>query len=219
MKRLLKDDSHTIRGDEQPRCLIKAVAAAVLLAAVTGCTSMRSYYPIVSHPAIPAPELAPNPAKPSVALTWEFQTNGNPINGITRRHASRVVKTLEQSGAFSRVNNAGTPSDLTLTLTMNNVVESFVGAYTQGFLSGLTLGLIGTKVTDHYKCTATLGRTNGTGTQKEYAYDIVSTSGLIVSGVADVAPQKNPDAAFNTVLDQFILKSLEDFSRNGSLDK
>jgi len=169
---------------------------------------------MVPHPKVSDGSAGRDNAGPSVVVRWEFQRNGKPLGAVTRKWASHVRRVVRDSGDFSGVVSSG--ADCTLHLTMNNVVDSYAGAIGQGVLSGLTLGLIGTKVTDNYVCTATLTK-NGESAAKEYKYGLISTSGLIVSGVEGVEARGRIDDAFEEILDQFLLKCVADFRKDGSI--
>ena len=195
----------------------RMLVLGAILAGMAGCTNIRSYYPIVPHSEVSCPSTQEAGNKPTVALRWEFQTDGKPRQAVTDKWAPHVKGVLSKIGVFSQVNTSGEPSDYTLNVTMNNVVDSYAGAIAQGVLSGLTLGLIGTKVTDVYACTAILTSQSGKGTTVEYKYGVTSTSGLIVSGVEGVLPRKQLDDAFTVILDQFLFKSITDLQKDGRL--
>ncbi|MCK5494532.1 MAG: hypothetical protein KAJ14_15590 [Candidatus Omnitrophica bacterium] len=187
----------------------------VIIPGLTGCTRLQSYYPMVPHPEVFLSTRQKVNNKPTVELQWKFQTNGKFRQSVTNRWSSHVQGIIKKADLFSEVKTLNSlSSDYTLNLTMNNVYSNLVGAIGQGVLSGLTLGLIGTKVTDNYECTATLTKLNGKSDIKEYKYAIVSTSGLIVSGVKGVKPRKQLDGAFSKILDQFLFKCIADFQKD-----
>jgi hypothetical protein len=188
----------------------------LLVAGMTGCTSIQNYYPIVPHSKVFGVSDQKISVGPSVAVQWEFLRNGKPLDTVTRKWAAHVETVIRNAGVFSRVVIFATPTDYTLLLTMNNVVDSYAGAIVGGLLEGLTFGLIGSKVTDDYVCTATLTK-NGKSATKEYMYGLTSTSGLIVSGVEGVESHKQMDDAFTEIIDQFLLKSIADFRKDGNI--
>jgi hypothetical protein len=119
------------------------------------------------------------------------------------------------TGRYSHANAAGVPSDVSLSITLNNVAGAggLAGAAAQGFLTGLTLGLIGSRVTNDYVCTARLTQKGEAPVSHEYKYALVSTSGLITVGVSGAKSFKRLDNAFGELVDQCVLKSLEDLGQ------
>lgn len=207
-----------MRKKSRPFAVCWTIAFMVLvLVNTSGCTKIQNYYPVVPHPKLSAITTPLNGNKPSVALQFEFQNNGIPIQSVTQKWSPHVHAVIEKTGVFSLVNNFGMPSDCSLRVIMNNIIDSLAGAYAQGFLSGLTLGFIGTKVTDNYVCTATLIQKTSKPLTKEYRYMLTSTSGLITSGVDGVTPHKTLDSAFGEMLDQFLFKCLFDLQKEGGL--
>ena len=198
--------------------LRKAEWLLFLLFIFSGCTSMNSYYPISDHPMVKIGDLKQNPHPQSIEVSYEFQSNGKFASNITEKYRPFVMHVFRESGLFSSVNQSGTPSQTRAEIVMNNAVDSMGGAYAAGFFSGLTLGTIGTKVTDKYLFTAKFRNSTGETATKEYKYGITSTSGLIHGGVNGVEPKTNTDDAFKAVLEQFIYSWLRDLQQQGSLN-
>ena len=93
------------------------------------------------------------PANPKpVQLVFEFQTKGVANPKVTEFLAEQVSTQVKGSGLFSEVKNTPAPDGALLSLVINNVVLTD-DAYGKAFMSGLTLGLAGTQVTDGYICT------------------------------------------------------------------
>lgn len=132
--------------------LARATLVAAASATLAGCASLYvdPTLPRVGKADLPA-VAAPRP----VQLLYEFRTRGN-VNArateATRKYAEEVVA---ESGLFSAV--SATPVEgRRLLITIDNVpLTSGADAKTQGFITGLTLGLVGTNTTDGYLCTAT----------------------------------------------------------------
>lgn len=188
-----------------------------VFAVTSGCTTIRSYYPIVPNAGLPDVSRQNISNKPSITLQWDFQRNGASLQAVTDMWSNHVKEVIAKTNAFSKVETSGAPTDYTLKVIMNNIYDSTAGALAQGVVSGLTLGLIGVKVTDNYVCTATLTQKNGKEVAKDYKYAITSTSGLIVSGVEGVPPKEKIEDAFSDILDHFLLLSISDFQKDGNL--
>lgn len=137
---------------------------AHLRRAVTSLVLLAGAVLIASHPAAAAPyvdrtlgDLPPEQrvrvAEPApVQLLYTFQTNGEP-NGRAANHTrARIAEAVRASGLFASVSNEPVPGGAVLSITLNNVFDR--GAATRrGIRTGLTFGLAGTTVTDHYEVT------------------------------------------------------------------
>lgn len=197
--------------------LFYIVFFGAVFAITSGCTTIRSYYPIVPNAGLPDVSLQNISKKPSITLQWDFQRNGKTIQAVTDMWSNHVNEVIVKTNTFSKVETSGAPTDYTLKVIMNNVYDSTAGELAKGVASGLTLGLIGVKVTDNYVCSATLTQKSGKEIAKDYKYAITSTSGLIVSGVEGVPPKEKIEDAFGNILDHFLLKSISDFQKDGNL--
>jgi hypothetical protein len=200
------------------RCVLLSTMLLAMLV-TSGCTSIENYYPVVNHPKLGLADLAPQTNKPTVELTFEFLSRGKPAPAVALKWQPHVIQFLDDTHLFAKVNPAGIPSDLSLHVQMNNVVSSMGmgGAVMQGIFSGLTFGLIGTKVTDNYDITARLEGKAGEPVQKAYHYGLTSTTGLIKGSVPKVEPYKNDEAAFQEVMDQFLWEWLKDLQKENRL--
>lgn len=92
------------------------------------------------------------PASPKpVQLFFNFQTKGSPNLRATELYKSQVTQLVAQSGLFSRIEDVASPDTGTLQITINNVPLSD-NAAAKGFVTGLTLGLVGNTVGDGFVC-------------------------------------------------------------------
>jgi hypothetical protein len=200
-------------------CYVLPAILLTTLLATSGCTSIENYYPVVNHPKISLTDLAPQTNKPTVELTFGFLSRGKPAPAVTQKWQPHVVQFLDNTHLFAKVNPAGTASDLSMSLQMDNAVGAGTmgGAVLQGVFSGLTFGLIGTQVTDHYVITTSLESKAGAPVKKEYRCGLTSTSGLITGSVPKVEAYKNDDAAFQEMLDQTLFEWLKDLQKEKRL--
>ena len=86
-----------------------------------------------------------------VQLIFTFQTAGKANPKGAQFVKAQVMEALDASGAFSQISEGPVDGGAVLSITINNVPEA--GAAGKGVGVGLTFGLVGTKVTDHYICT------------------------------------------------------------------
>lgn len=189
----------------------------ILLCLFAACTSIKSYYPIQNHAKVSFSDLQENSNPQSVQLSFQFQRNGSELSRVSLKYSPTITRLLRQSNLFSEVNDSGIRSETLIEITMNNHFDSLAGAAGQGVLSGLTLGTVGTKVTDNYAITATYHSLSRNAVVNKYDYALTSTSGLIKGSVEDVEPKKSIEAAINTILEQFIVFWLKDLQEQGFL--
>jgi hypothetical protein len=188
-----------------------------LLLIFSGCTHLKGYYPVSEYPVVSAADLKRNSNPVPIEVSFEFQSNGKFAPDVTEKYRPYVMHVFHESGLFSSVNPSGTPSQVQVEIVMNNAVDSMAGAYAAGLFEGLTLGAIGTKVTDPYIFTAKFRNPSGETITKEYKYGITSASGLIRGGVSGVEPKSSVEDAFRATLEQFILSWLKDLQQQGNL--
>ena len=142
----------------------------------------------------------------------EFQRNGEDKPAVDRTVADRVSRSLRASGVAIPYDGHA-PADGQLNVIANNVV-SLSGAAAKGFGTGLTLGLVGSHVTDNYEVTVRL--TQGAATiEREYPHSIITTVGN-ASGPAGVQPVAI-GTAVDQVIDDVVLNFLKDMQAAGSL--
>ena len=87
-----------------------------------------------------------------VQLLFQFQTKGAPNARATKFTKQTVLDTVKQSGLFSDITDGPAPNGAILSIIVNNVVkkQDMQNAEAKGFGTGLTLGLVGSNVWDHY---------------------------------------------------------------------
>lgn len=181
---------------------------------LTGCLSTKSYVdprlPLVGKDDIPKPA-APAP----VQVLVEFQTKGTANASATSAVKPRVIAVASESGLFSGVSSTATDGDGggVLKILINNTPVGSPGA--KGFGTGLTLGAVGSLVTDNYACTATYTR-NEKSTSVELEHQLHTTVGNKSGpeGLTAVTMQQG----IEQVLDQLIWNSLSQLSAKQAFD-
>lgn len=190
---------------------VLAVSASTLL---TGCLSMKMYVD-PTLPRVAKADIAPvSQPRPVIALV-EFNTKGKPNARATAEIKPRVVAVLAESGLFSAVSQtAGAPDAGVFKLVIDNVVED-QNAAAKGFGTGLTLGAVGSMVTDGYVATATYTR-DGRTTEVDLRHAIHTTIGN-KQGPAGLTPME-PQAAVHQVMDQMTWNALKQLGERRAFD-
>lgn len=181
---------------------------------LTGCLSAKMYV----DPALPMvakADVAPvSERRPVVALV-EFSTKGKPNARATAEIKPRVIAVLAESGLFSDVSQtAGSSGAGIFKLTIDNVAAD-QNAAAKGFGTGLTLGAVGTMVTDGYVATATYTR-DGKVTEVDVRHAIHTTIGNKKG--PDGLTAMEPQAAVHQVMDQITWNALKQLSERRAFD-
>ena len=131
--------------------LARVLGAFALAIGLTGCMSIY----VDNRPAeVPSSQFA-KPAEPKpVQLFFEFQTKGVQNQQATALLKGRITDQVRTSGVFSTVSETPVDGGASLSIVLDNVPTSD-DAFSKGFVTGLTFGLVGSQVGDGYLCTAT----------------------------------------------------------------
>lgn len=190
--------------------LARAAALALLASvALTGCLSAKMYV----DPELPrvGPADLPVVAQPRpVNVLFEFRTKGNANARATAEIKPRVIAVAAESGLFSSVSGEGAAADAGVLKIVIDNVPLTDNAAAKGFGTGLTLGAVGSMVTDGYEATATYTYA-GKVTEVEVKHALHTTIGNH-AGPPGLTPME-PQAAIHEVMDQITwnaLKSLAD---------
>jgi len=131
---------------------------AVMLGSAVFLTGCASPYLDASTKEVSVSQFKKPANTAPVQLLFEFQTKGIANAQATNMMREQVTDQVKSSGLFSTVESGPVSGGASLGITINNVPMTDA-ALTQGFVTGLTLGLAGSQVTDGYVATATY-RTN-----------------------------------------------------------
>ena len=128
---------------------ISSLAAVAI--ALTGCVSM---YVDNSLKEVPASDYQ-RPAHPRpVQLLFAFQTKGVANAKGTEILKQEAMNAVAASGLFESVSEGPVSGGALLSITLNNVpITSQGSAMAKGVMTGATLGLAGSEVSDGYVCT------------------------------------------------------------------
>jgi hypothetical protein len=149
--------SATPAGDRRSLGRLSALAAATVFAG-----SLTIAAPAASAVFVDAtlgdvkPEQKVVVAHPQpVQLLFQFKTKGSPNAQVTKQIKPDVLAAVKDSGLFSEVGDGPAASGAVLNVVIDDVVtpEEMKAAAGQGFATGLTFGLAGTTVREHYVAT------------------------------------------------------------------
>jgi len=120
-----------------------------MLAMLPGCASF--YVDDSLHDLTAAEKVSVANPRP-VQLLFDFQTKGISNARATDQVRPYVVSAVQGSGLFTQVTSEPAPSGAVLNVVINNVPLTD-DAFAKGFMTGFTLGLVGSNVGDGYICT------------------------------------------------------------------
>ncbi len=143
-----------------------------------------------------------------VAVKVEFQFNGKHWPSQDTDVRLSVLKVLRASKVFAAVDATNAPVDGMLQVTLDDT-GSLGAAFGKGFITGLTYGLIGSEVEDHYFMTLVYTPAHGIPFSRKYEHSIYATVGLhsAPQGMERVSVSGGVD----TVIEDMMLNFLRDW--------
>jgi len=185
-----------------------ALAAACI--ALAGCVSPKSFL----DPAVPRvsyQDLGKRAAPLKLTLSVEFQRNGAPYpraEAVLKEGAQRVLRAT----GLILPSDAGTDGSIRIVLNNSGDLED---AQSKGMKTGLTLGLAGSTVKDAYEMTMSITVDGKTATRTAVQHALYTSIGneTLPAGI-ESAP---PNVAFDRVLEQMLLRALQDMQKAGEL--
>jgi hypothetical protein len=190
------------------RNLVEAILAGFLL---SGCMTIPKSYLDPSVPKVSYENLTIRTEPLKLKLTVEFQRNGNPLPEANPTLRDVTERILWRSGLIIASDQQAVGE---IKVVVNNIAD--IGtAIAKGVGSGLTLGLIGTTAIEQYEMTITIKANGKSSTRKEIKEKFYTASGntTLPSG-AETFPPKD---AFRRVMEQMLLRALQDMQRAGEL--
>jgi hypothetical protein len=154
-------------------------------------------------------------ARPSEPFKWkvsvQFQVDGKPAQQADSTLRDGVERVLRASGLI-----VPTPESTSgeIHVVLNNITDKAAAA-AKGFGTGLTLGLVGSTVTDYYEMEVTI-TANGKTSRKSgirHALHTAVGNASLPAGFEAVPPA----TAFNRIVEQMLLNALKDFQEGGGL--
>lgn len=186
-----------------------AVAMLALMTVLTGCMPKSFIDPGLYKGGL---KTAPRIDKPiPVTLTVKGYMQGSENNRATEFWNRQFSKSLTDSQTLIPA-AAGQTAAYKLNIEMDNVGD-FGKAMGKGFLTGLTLGLAGSTVTDGYVMRATLTGPDGRTSSHEYKHAIHSMIGM--TSPPEGAETMSPVEAVIRVVEDLIAQMLRDQKQDG----
>jgi len=188
----------------------RLVLASFLAVALSGCATA---YVDGGTPEVPKSQFN-QPAKlEPVQVLFEFQTKGVANAKATEMLKARVITQVQDSGLFKVASEQPAANAGMLSIALNNVPLSD-DAFSKGFLTGLTFGLAGSKVSDGYVCTAKFSPANGGAPiTKSARHAIHTTLGAAATPGNAIKADNHTEAAF-TMTRQVVSQVLNDLSKD-----
>lgn len=150
-----------------------------------------------------------------VQLLFEFQTNGVANDVATDYLKEQVLNQIKLSGLFTNVSAQPVTGGALLSLTLNNVAITDA-AVSQGTVTGLTLGLVGSEITDGYVCTGSyMYDASSQAIEKSASHAIFTILGN-ASAPPNAIKTANADEAVTMMTRQIVSNVLNDLSLDPS---
>lgn len=188
-----------------------ALVAAISLG-VGGCMSPKSFVD-PTYPKVAYDQIAKRQSPLRLNLTVEFQRNGEHFPKADSMLRDNTERVLRGSGVIVPVSDRGEGE---IRVVVNNIADRGAAA-AKGFGTGLTLGLAGSTVTDAYEMSVAISAKGKTVKRVAVKHALHTAIGntTIPEGLETMPPQ----AAFERVLEQMILRVLHDIQGKGELSR
>lgn len=197
------------------RLAARGLALVATAALLSGCLTMKAYV----DPALPvvgkADLVAPATPRP-VQVAFEFKTKGSVNASATSQIKPRIIAVASESGLFSAVTSSASDSaDAGLLTVVIDNVPITDNAAAKGFGTGLTLGAVGSMVTDGYVATARYQR-DGVTTEVTAKHALHTTIGNKAGpeGLTPVTMQQGVE----TVMDQLMWNLIKQLAEQKALE-
>jgi len=189
---------------------ILTLACISISALLTGCAS---FYVDGNTKVVAASEFKkPNAPRP-VQLVFEFQTRGAPNTRATDLVKPEVVQQVTSSGLFSTMVDRPASDSGLLSITINNVPLTD-DAFTKGFVTGLTFGLAGSKVSDGYVCTVKYLPPGASEPIVKTARHAIHATIGAAAAPGNATPAPDGKSAVMTMVDGVVSTALNDLSKD-----
>jgi hypothetical protein len=191
--------------------ILRIVLAATLSCLpLTGCISSKSFVD-PSVPKLSYDDLTKKSEPLKLKLSVEFQRNGVPYPRADSTLKDNTERILRGTGVITPAESQTVGE---IKVTVNNIADTGSAA-AKGVGTGLTFGLAGSTVMDAYEMTISItanGKTINRTAIKHALYTAIGNTSL-PPGIETVPP----NVAFGRVLEQMILRALQDMQATGEL--
>lgn len=188
------------------------VAAVLSCAALVGCSTPKSFVD-PSVPKVSYDDIKKRAEPLKLKLLAEFQRNGEHLTKVDSTLRDSTERVLRGTGVIVATNDQPIGE---IRVVCNNIAD-MASARAKGFGTGLTFGLAGSTITDAYELTISItvnGKTVTRSAIKDSIFTIIGR-GNVPEGVESLPP----NVAFERVLEQMILRSLQDMQKTGELSQ
>jgi hypothetical protein len=189
------------------RLLIALPLACTLL---SGCISAKSFVD-PAFPKVAYSDVRSRPVPLKLRLLVEFQRNGVPLPKADANLRDNADRILRATGVIAPVLDDGEGQ---IKVVVNNIGDTG-NAVAKGVGTGLTFGLVGNTVSDAYEMTVTItakGRTITRTGVRHALYTAVGNASIPPN--LETAP---PVVIYQRVLEQMLLRTLQDMQHSGEL--
>ena len=193
------------------RFITRAVGA-MLVALLTGCAN---FYVDGTTREVPAAQFKKMAEPKPVQVLFEFQTKGVVNARATDHLKAQVIDQVKASGLFASVDDKPVANGSMLSVTLNNVPLTD-DAFSKGFVTGLTFGLAGSKVSDGYVCTMTYTDPKQPAPLVKQARHAIHTTLGANGAPTNATKADNVEAAVRTMTHQIVSNTLNDLSQDVS---
>lgn len=196
----------------KPIMLARRAATGVLVGFALLLSGCATHYVDNSVKEVPVASFRAPASPQPTQFFFEFQTRGVANAHATQHLKARVKTQVEQSGLFRPLTDTPAPGGQMVSVTVNNVPLSD-DAFSKGFATGLTFGLIGSEVSDGYVCTIRYSSRAGDPIVKNARHAIYTTLGA-ASAPKNAIAAKDVDEAVTLMLRQVISTALHELSQD-----
>ena len=145
----------------------------------------------------------------NVSLETRMFRNGERMEGSDEALFPYVHNSLAQTKFINDVNE----SSRTLIVSVDNIAN-IGGAVAKGLVTGLTLFIVGSSITDEFNITVELHENNHSIHTTSYSNKIDSTIGLIVSAPTDEVEPIQINSAYQRILGDAISKFIQEYLKS-----
>jgi hypothetical protein len=192
----------------------RAMAVLCVLTMLSGCGG--TFYVDTGLHDLSTDEMVKVADKHPVQLLFDFQTKGVHNAQVTEMAKLYAIDAANDSGLFSQVSTDPVQGGAVLNIVVNNVPLTD-DAFAKGFVTGFTLGLVGSTVGDGYICTVDyLPPGNAPKITKSMRDAIYMSLGATASTPEHAAKVANMEVAFHTMMRQVVSNTLNEVAKDAS---
>ena len=178
---------------------------ALALGLFMGCTGCVAVYVDPHYRSAGFRDVSASSNACQVAVQAEYQINGKHDKSGDADVRKSVLKVLKASKVFDPLEVTNAPVTGTLRVTLNDT-GNMGAAFGKGFVTGLTFGLVGSEVEDHYFVTINYVPASGSAFTRKYEHSLHATVGLHAApqGMERVPLKAAGDAVVEDVMLNFL---------------